>query len=136
MAAPTTYRASAAEAGCTTLCIQFAVGATGAVGAIQGGGKRAKEFKAGTPVVRTGTGVYDIFLKQSWLALLGHDSECFGAVASTAGWKGKVTTNNVASTSAPKVTVTFLRQDTGVAADPSNGDIASVTLFLKALRPD
>lgn len=141
MASPIDYAVRAPEAGTDILCVQFLVGATGAVGAIQGtGSSRMKEFRRlsaanPSPVVRTGAGVYDVFLREPWLALLGSVSECFGPVAAAAGWKGKVTTNNAATAVAPKVTVTFLRQDTGVAADPSSGDIASITLFVKKWKP-
>jgi hypothetical protein len=135
MASPIKYLMKAPEAGTVPVVIQFAVGATGAVGAIQGSGKRAKEFRTATPVVRTGTGVYDIFLKAGWLACLGSRAETFGTLDSTAGTFGKVTTDN-STAAAPKVTVTFLRPDTGVAADPRQGDIAVVYLFLKNLKPD
>jgi hypothetical protein len=140
MANPVDYPVRAPEAGTDILSIQFAVGATGAVGAIQGGGLRMKEFRRisvanPAPVVRTGAGIYDVFLREPWLALLGSNAEIFGAVVAAAGWRGKITTNSVTVTAAPKVTVTYLRQDTGVAADPSNGDIASIMLFLKKFKP-
>jgi hypothetical protein len=137
MAAPCApYIVRSPEAGFFPLTIAFAVGATGAVGAIQGGGKRAKEFLKTTPVVRTGVGVYDIFLKAGWLALLGYNATTTGTLDSTAGTYGKVTTDNVATSASPKVSVTYLRPDTGVAADPRSGDVAIVTLFLKGLKPD
>lgn len=135
MANPVTFKQESAEAGTVTCCIQFAVGGGGAVGAIQGGGLRQKEFRRATPVVRTGAGVYDVFLREAWIGLLGSTAECFGPASATTGNKGKVTTNNVGTASAPKVTVTFVRDDTGAAADPANGDIASVTLVLKKNRP-
>jgi hypothetical protein len=135
------YVAKSPEAGTQILSLQFAVGATGAVGAIQGpGGSRMKEFRRITtanpsPVVRTGAGVYDVFLRETWLALLDGWGHCIGAVASTAGTIGKVTTNSVGVSPSPKVTISFLRIDTGVAADPTNGDIAIITLILKHLKP-
>jgi hypothetical protein len=136
MASPIVYRQESAEAGDTTVTIQFAVGATGAVGAIQGGGKRAKEFRRATPVVRDSAGVYSIFLKEAWLALLGSRAEILAGVAyaATDGWDGRITTNSV-SASPPKVVVTFTRPDTGATTDPASGAIASVTLRLKRFSP-
>lgn len=141
MASPMDYIAKSPEAGTDILFISFAVGATGAVGAIQGvNGSRMKEFRRITaanssPVVRTGAGVYDVFLREPWLALLDARGSTVGAIATTAGTTAKCTTNNVTSASAPKVTMTFYRPDTGVAADPSNGDIATITLYLKKFKP-
>ncbi|HEY6875554.1 MAG TPA: hypothetical protein VI384_04270 [Candidatus Dormibacteraeota bacterium] len=134
MATPTQNRMHSPEAGLDVLCIQFAAGASGAVGAIQGGGKRNKEFRATTPLVRNSAGNYDVFLRQQWLALIASRGECFGAIATTAGTEMKVITNSVTA-AIPKVTVQFYRPDTGAAADPSNGDIVSITLFLKRLSP-
>lgn len=133
MANPVVYKQDSAEAGATTLFIQFAVGATGAVGALVP--NRSKEFRKTTPVVRTGAGVYDIFLREPWLALLDQSVWCIGPVAPTAGTTGKVTTNNVSTAGAPKVTVTYYAPNGGAAADPSNGDTACVTLIVKRFKP-
>jgi hypothetical protein len=141
MASPMDYMVKAPEAGTDLLYIQWAVGATGAVGAIQGqGGSRMKEFRRISaanplPVVRTGVGVYDIFLRETWLALLEAYGFTIGAIAAASGVYGKPTTNNVTSTTAPKVTMTFVRIDTGVAAEITNGDIACVKLALKKFKP-
>jgi hypothetical protein len=135
------YIMKSPEAGVDMLNIQFAVGATGAVGAIQGpGGSRMKEFRRisaanPSPVVRTGVGTYDVFLREAWLALIDYDADTIGPVSPTTGREGKLVTNNVTSASAPKVTITYLRDDTGAAADPSNGDIAVITLYLKKFKP-
>lgn len=141
MASPIDYVTKAAEAGVDILCVQFAVGATGAVGAIQGtNSSRMKEFRRlsaanPSPVVRTGVGTYDVFLREAWLALIDYHAATIGAVSATTGREGKLVTNSVAVASAPKVTVTFLRDDTGAAADPTNGDIATITLHLKKWKP-
>lgn len=141
MASPMDYIVKAPEAGVDVLNLQFAVGATGAVGAIQGvSGSRMKEFRRistanPSPAVRTGAGVYDIFLREPWLAFIDGWGHCIGAISSTSGIFGKVTTNAATTPGTPKVTITFVRIDTGVAADPANGDIAVITLLLKKFKP-
>lgn len=141
MASPMDYVVKAPEAGTDILNIQFLVGATGAVGAIQGvNGSRMKEFRRisvanPSPVVRTGVGTYDIFLREAWLALLDYDADTIGPVSATTGREGKLVTNSVTVASAPKITITYLRDDTGAAADPSSGDIAVITLLLKKFKP-
>lgn len=140
MATPVDYVVKSPEAGVDVLNIQWIVGATGAVGAIQGNGLRMKEFRRitaanATPVVRDGVGVYSVFLREAWLALLWGEGIVIGAVASASGTIGKITTNSVTVAAAPKVVVSFLRVDTGVAAEITNGDIASVTLMLKKWKP-
>src|SRR3954465_9541095 len=99
MASPVVFRGDSSEAGDTGLTIQFAVGATGAVGAIQGpGNSRQKEFRRATPILRISAGIYDIFLREAWLALL----DCHGfvtgngvAFAASDGWNGVLITDNV-----------------------------------------
>jgi phage-related minor tail protein len=142
MASPMSYQARSPEAGIQILSLQFLVGTTGAVGVIQGpGGSRMKEFRRITaanpsPVVRTGAGVYDVFLRETWLALIAGFGTCIGAVGATAGAAGKITSSITSvAVSPPKVTMTFIRIDTGVAADPQLNDVACITLILKNLRP-
>jgi len=140
MASPVDYVVRSPEAGTDTLYIQFLVGATGAVGAIQGvNGSRMKEFRRistanPSPVVRTGVGTYQVFLREPWLALLDYDADTIGPVSATTGREGKLVTNSV-TTAPASVTITFLRDDTGAAADPSNGDIVCITLTLKKFKP-
>ena len=137
MANPVVYKADSTEAGDTALTITFAVGATGAVGAVTPS-TRTKEFKRTTPVVRQSAGVYDIFLRESWLGCLmcsgGIDwnSQAFDATAGSG--VPQLIVNNVSSAT-PKVRVQFNRTDTGVAADPTNGVLATVRLHLKRFKP-
>lgn len=85
----------------------------------------SKEFLAGTAgVVRTGTGVYDLFPEQPpGVALIGW---WFGVIqatpaATTGGSAMTSVVNNLVASS--KVTATFRRSDTFAAADLVTADI-------------
>lgn len=140
MASPMDYMVKAPEAGTDILFLQVAIGAAGAVGAIQGpGGSRMKEFRRITaanpsPVVHGTAGVYQVFLRETWLALLWGDGSCIGPTSATTGKEGDVTAN-AATTSPASVTFTYTRYDTGAPADPANGDIACFILLLKKFKP-
>lgn len=86
----------------------------------------SKEFLAGTAgIVRTGTGVYDLFPQSPpGVALVGWWFDCILATANdvTKGGSGKTTVANNLSASS-KVTATFRRNDTLAAADLANTDI-------------
>lgn len=127
MSAPVTpYEIAATYPGITLLTVEFVVGTSGAIGAVT----RGQEF--GTPVA-TGSGVYTFALSNIWGELLWADCQAVGALVTTTGVKSKLTTNNVASTSAPALAFTFMRPDTGAAADPSDGDVVKLVALVRRL---
>jgi hypothetical protein len=109
------------------LTVEFVVGSSGSIGAVT----RGDGF--GTPVA-TGSGVYTFALSQTWGELVGYQCEAVGALVTTTGVKTKLTTNSVASTSAPLVAFTFMRPDTGAAANPSDGNIVKCWLLVRQLN--
>lgn len=104
-----------------TFTLIFAVGATGAVGAVSGG------RELGTPV-RNGVGDYSIPLSNTAIALLGANAEAIGAHSTTDGKKSTIIANSVTSTSAPLVRFQFYQLGTGAAAEVANGNSVIVTI--------
>lgn len=115
--------AANAEPGTVDLPIQIAIGATGAVGAITYG------RGLGTPV-RNGSGDYTIPLLEGVVDIVGVHLyvERTGTVAAT---NGAVVTPYLRTPggSSPLVKFLTVRLDTGVAADPANGD--SIVGFIR-----
>lgn len=139
MASPNDYVVKAPEAGTDLLFISWIVGAAGAVGAFAPT-TRFKEFRRvsaanPSPVVHGATGVYDIFLRETWIDTLAYLANCLGPIAATAGKIGHLTGEAAGNSPNPKVTITFTRQDTGVAAEPATGDQVYVMLALKKWKP-
>lgn len=127
------YEERSSEGGTVTAHLAFVVGVTGAVGALSPS-TRGKAFRVSTPVVRQGVGVYDYFLLDKSYDVLNVIANAVGPVSGTTGKEGQWTSTSVTS-SPPSVRITFVRQDTGAAADPAQNDIAVVTLFLKRKSP-
>jgi hypothetical protein len=114
---------ASAEPGVIDLPIQIAIGATGAVGAVTYG------RGLGTPV-RNGAGDYTIPLLEGVIDILGVHLyvERTGTVAAANG--ASVTPYlRTPGGASPLVKFLTIRGDTGVAADPANGD--SIVGFIR-----
>jgi hypothetical protein len=118
------YPEMSPDNGYVTCTVEFAVGATGAVGAITGG------RELGTPV-RNGVGDYSFPLTNTASRFGGGYAKAIGADSTTAGKESTIIANSVTSTSAPLVRFQFYRKDTGAAAEVANGDSIICVLRLK-----
>jgi len=129
----TTQDGANAEPGVVTLDLQFTAGSSGAFPATV---TRGKEFNVATCTkVASSTGLYDLFLRETWLYLLNENVKVIQASYSASGAvHGFVTVDSVNSTTAPKVRVTF-RTAAGAAVDLASGDIVRVTLRLQNVQP-
>ena len=106
---------TAFEAGVVELDFVFTVGSTGAITAVK---------TQGATVVRTSAGLYTFTLLNRYKRSLCIIPRITGAAPTvTDGFDGYVTTDSVASTSAPLFAITFYPKGTSVTAtDPASGD--------------
>jgi hypothetical protein len=114
------------EKGVVQLYAEIAFGASGAaslvVGTVNGG------CKGIASATKTGTGVYDVVLQDTYIRTLGLASTWKGTVAS-AGLVVQLTTDSVSNATTPKVTLTVY-DEAGVATEPASGEALLLSLTL------
>lgn len=106
------------------LTIEWAVGATGTVGAIT----RGRGF--GTPS-RLGVGNFRVPLSEAWNALVDHNIKVIDVTPGVADGTHPIVSVRTITGSTPLIEFFTYRVDTGAAADPRNGAFISVTLELQ-----
>jgi hypothetical protein len=121
------YKAQSGECGVKDLYLEFAVGATGAVGAYA---RRQGFTQTPSSAVRNSAGNYTLNLDQRWQALVDFNGKVVGAVAVGDGSEMTVVSRNL-NVAQPNVVVQFRRTDTGAAADPPNPSSVLIHLQLK-----
>ena len=114
------YEDLASEPGIERLYFEVAIGATGAIGAIN----KQRGLRSTTPFVRNSAGNYDIFLADGVVEIVDTHIDLVTATPTTAAQGNQVrVTARTPGGSTPKVTIQCVRTDTSAAADPASGDI-------------
>jgi hypothetical protein len=111
-----------------TLYLQWTSGASGAIASIQ----RQSEFLQLQPIVRQAPGIFDIFLLESWVALLSVNGNCLPATFTLGTSVGSIeciseTVSNVAQ---PKLRLNFYNVAGSALTDPIAGDVVKLAIVL------